>query len=209
MKYKLQIGIITLSLILLSTNLFAQTNEWKTEKTEDGKITVKSKISKRTDEMANEVQLIEYIATTTASIDILKCAQVIKNTSLHKEFLESMSVSKKLENISENEWLIYYYFDAPLFFPDSDCVMKMTYSKNDSENLISFKGIAVPDSLEDKGVNRYTCYTVEYLFKKLGPNKTEITVLEKTIPPSKAPVWMLKRWFPKGPAKMLNQIDVT
>lgn len=209
MKNKVQTGLIILGMIFLNANIFAQTEEWKTEKTKDGKITVQSSISERTDENGNEVQLIEYIATTTVSIDILKCAQVIKETSLHKEFLESMSISKKLENISENEWLIYYYFDAPLFFSDSDCVMKITYSKNDSENLISFKGIAVPDSLEDKGVNRYTFYTVEYLFKKLGPNKTEITVLEKTIPPSKAPVWMLKRWFPKGPAKMLNQIDVT
>ena len=81
MKYKLQIGIITLSLILLSTNLFAQTNEWKTEKTEDGKITVKSKISKRTDEMANEVQLIEYIATTTAYVSMASCISVIKDIS--------------------------------------------------------------------------------------------------------------------------------
>lgn len=201
-----QIGLILLCMIFLSTIILAQTTEWITKKTKDGKITVKSSVSKRTDENGNEVQLIEYVATTTVTIDILKCAQVIKDISFHKEFLENTAVSKKLENISENEWLIYYYFEAPLFFSDSDCVMKMTYRKNDSEDLISFKGVAVPDSLEDKGVKRYTYYTVVYLFKKIEPNKTEITISEKTTPPSKAPAWMVKRWFPKGPAKMLNRI---
>ena len=77
MNSRVQLGLIILGMICLNANVFAQANEWKTEKTKDGEVIVRSRISDRIDESGEAVQLIEYVATTTVSVDIQQCIAVV------------------------------------------------------------------------------------------------------------------------------------
>ena len=205
-KKKVHIGLIILGMIFLNANIFAQTEEWKTEKTKDGQITVSSNISKRADENGDEVQLLEYTATTTASVSMQNCISVIKDVSKHKEFTDD-DISKKIKTISDNEWVVYYYTGAMWPFSDFDCVAKMILSEDETKRTATFTLTAVPSMLEEKKkVDRMTYYNVTYAFEDLGNGKVEITTTGKMSPTMEAPAWMMKKWFPEGPADILRII---
>lgn len=199
---KLTIGII-LSFISLKT--IAQSNDWTTQKTEDGKITVTSKISKRTDHKDGEVQLIEYVATTTANVSMQNCISIMKDVSKHKEILNE-EVSEMLHAISDTEWLIYYYFDAPWPIPNSDCVTKMSFSEDIINKTASFTITAEPSSYEEKDVKRLTYYNVSYTFKDLENGSIEIISTAKLTPAVQAPDWVVKNFFPDGPARYIQRL---
>lgn len=200
-------GIFISVLIFINTNLFAQQTDWRTEKTEDGKITVTSKISKRTDDIEGEVQLIEYIATTTANVSMHNCISVMKDISKHKEILNE-EVSEMVKIISDNEWLIYYYFDAPWPIPNSDCVTKMSFSEDLTNNMATFTITAEPFMYEQKDVKRLTFYNVIYTFKDLGNGNVEMTSTAKLTPVVQAPEWIVREFFPNGPARYLQRLLV-
>jgi hypothetical protein len=198
-------GIIIVISIFVNTNIFAQASDWKTEKSEDGKITVASKISKRTDEESNEVQLIEYAATTIANVSFQNCIAIMKDISNHKAILNE-EISEKLKTLSDNEWLIYYYFDAPWPIPNSDCVSKMNFFEDLNNGTASFTLIAAPSLYEKKDVKRVTYYNVTYTFKDLGEGKVKITSIAKLSPIIQAPDWIVKNFFPDGPARYLQRL---
>lgn len=200
-------GIIILISIFISTNIFAQSTDWKTEKSEDGKITVVSKISKRIDEEANEVQLIEYIATTTANVSMQSCISIMKDISKHKDILNE-SVSEIVRIISDNEWLIYYYFDAPWPLPNSDCVSKMNFSEDLSNGMVTFTLTAEPSMYDKKDVKRLSYYNITYTFKDIGNGKVEMTSTAKLTPVIQAPEWIVREFFPNGPARYLQRLLV-
>ncbi|MFC2151906.1 hypothetical protein ACFLSE_05205 [Bacteroidota bacterium] len=204
-KLSARLGIIIIGLFFLTTNIFAQATDWKTEKTEDGKITVTSKISKRTDENYNEVQLVEYVATTTANVSLQNCISVMKDISKHKEILNE-EVSEMVKIISDNEWLIYYYFDAPWPIPNSDCVTKMNFFEDPSNRLATFTLTAEPSMYDIKDVKRVTYYNVTYVFKDLGDGKIEMTSTAKLSPIIQAPEWIVREFFPNGPARYLERL---
>ncbi|HAF28423.1 MAG TPA: hypothetical protein DCG75_05180 [Bacteroidales bacterium] len=197
--------IVLLNLLFISENVFAQTNDWKTEKTEDGKITVTSKISKRIDDEANEVQLIEYMATTTANVNMQRCISVMKDISKHKEILNE-KVSEIIETLSDNEWLIYYYFDAPWPIPNSDCVSKMNFSEDITNGTATFTLTAESSKYDIKDVKRLTYYNVSYTFKDLGNGKVEMTSTAQLTPVMQAPEWIVREFFPNGPARYLERL---
>jgi hypothetical protein len=87
-------GIITLCILFLSANVLAQTEEWKSAESKDGKIKTKYNISKRIDETGNQVPLIQYTATTTENVSMRRCVELMKDVSKHKEF-QGDDVSKK------------------------------------------------------------------------------------------------------------------
>jgi hypothetical protein len=201
------LAILILIASFTNLNAIAQSTDWKTEKSEDGKIIVTSKISKRIDEDSKEVQLIEYVAKTTAHVSLNKCISVMKDISKHKEILNE-NVSEMLRSISENEWLIYYYFDAPWPIPNSDCVSKMNFSEDLKNGLATFTLTAEPAMYENKDVKRLTYYNLTYTFKDLGNGKVEMTSTAKLTPVVQAPDWIVKNFFPEGPARYLQRLLV-
>ena len=204
MNNRVQLGLILLSLLFLYTDVYAQP-EWEIEKTKDGEVTVRSRISERTNESGEAVQLIEYVATTTVSVDIQQCIAVLKDVSKHKE-IEDYEVSEKVETISDNEWIVYYYTNSPWPMPDNDCVAKMTLSEDKTEGMTTFTVIAAPTMFEQKDVNRMTYYNVSYAFKDLGDGRVELTLDAKMSPTIQAPAWMVRSFFPNGPADILQKI---
>ncbi len=205
MKNKVQIGLIILGLIFLNTDIFARTKGWKTEKSKDGKITAKYKISKRTDKNGDKLPLIEYTSTTIDGISMQNCISLIKDVSKHKEF-EGDDVSKKIKTISENEWIIYYYTKGPGPFPDSDCVLKMTFSEGTTGKIAVFNVTAAPSMFEKTKARRFTYYNYMYTFKDLENGKVEVTLTVKMSPPFKVPLWMVRAAFPDGAFKTLRNI---
>ncbi len=123
----------------------------------------------------------------------------------HKEF-EDYEVSKKVETISDNEWIVYYYTNSPWPMPDNDCVAKMSYTEDD-QGTASFSIIAAPAMFEMKNVDRMTYYEVVYTFKDLGNDKVELMVDAKMSPTIQAPDWMVSSFFPNGPAGILRKIS--
>lgn len=204
MKNTLQTGFFILCMIFKITNILAQTEEWKTAKLDDGKITVQYNISTRTDEKGDEVPLIEYIAKTTDSVSMRKCISLMKDVSKHKEFTGD-NVSEKVQTISENEWVVYYYSNSPWPLPDNDCVQKMTISEDTTEKTALFTFIAAPTMFDKKNVKRITYQDTTYAFKDLGNGKVEVTTTMKITPPMKVPHWMIKANFPGEPAKVVRK----
>ncbi len=44
---------------------------------------------------------------------------------MHKKFYEYTDISEKVKDVSENEWIIYYYYSPPWPIADSDCVSRI------------------------------------------------------------------------------------
>jgi hypothetical protein len=205
MRNKTQKGFLLINLIFLSTNIFGQTKEWKTEKAKDGKTVVKSAISKRTDERGKAVQLIEYIATTTANVSLSNCISVLKDVTKHKIFIDEKETNL-VKAISDSEWIVYYYFNAPWPMADADCVIKMVSSEDPVNTTTTFTLTAAPTLFEKKEVQRITYYNVIYQFKSIGDDKVEMTVSAKISPVVQAPAWLVRGFFPDGPADVLQKI---
>jgi hypothetical protein len=204
MKHTLKTELLMLNSILLSFNILAQDKDWKTAKSDYGKITVNYKISTRTDENGKKVPLIEDMTTTTDSLSMQNCISLMKDVSKHKEFTDDYT-SEKVKTISDNEWVVYYYSKNPWPIANSDCVSKMTFSENMTEKTATFKFTAAPNEFKKGKVKRMTCYNVTYSFKDLGNGKVEITITGKSTPPVKVPLWIIRSAFPGVPVTALRK----
>ena len=204
LKQTVSWGFITACMVFLNTNIFAQTNQWKTAKLDNGKIIVQYNISTRINENGKRVPLIEDSATTTDTLTMQKCIMLMKDVSKHKEF-NGDRVSEKVKTISDHEWIVYYYSNNPWPIADSDCVAKMTFSENTTDKTAVFTSVAAPDEFEKRKVRRMTYYNVTCTFKDLGDGNVEITITAKTSP-VKVPRLLIRSAFPEAPAEALRKI---
>lgn len=200
------IKIVALAfLFFATTDAFTQPKEWKTEKTKDGRVLVKSTISSRIDENRKSVQLIEFIATYMDSLNISMCIDVMKDIKTHKVFWGATS-SEKIKTLSETEWIVYYYFDSPWPAPNYDYVAKMKYSFDSTARKATFSLSAIHTAYEKKDLKRMTYYNVAYVFKEIGMGKVELTTTSSASPVFNAPAWLVSSYFPNGPAGILKRI---
>jgi hypothetical protein len=199
MQNKIQVGVIIMALFLLQANLFSQTNEWETEKTKDGKITVKYRISKRTESTGKEEQLVDYVATSTTTANMKKLISIMKDVSKHKEFM-GQKESIKVKTISENECLVYYFYKGVWPYPSSDIVAKMAFNEDAIKKTATYTLTAAPTMFEDRSVKRLDYYNLSYTFKEFEKDKVEITITAKFTPAVQLPSFIMSTWFPDGPA---------
>jgi len=180
-----------------------QSPEWDEQTSENGQVKITSRIRDIENRSGKEKMLIEYKATAIINNSLNDCIRLMKNIPKHKEFLERTDVSEVVKTISENEWLIYYYYTSPWPLPDSDCVLKMT--QKDMKDMITFIGVSVPDMFELRDVRRMQTNDITYIFKELEPDVVEMTMISKFSPVISAPKWMVNTWFPEGPARVLDR----
>ncbi len=192
-------------ILLLTINVWAQTNTWKTEKTDHGKIIVKSNVSERVDENGNNVPLIEYIAAATDYMNMHNCINIMKDVSRHKEFLD-LKTNEKGKTLSENEWLNYYVFNAPWPFTPSDCVVKVTFSEDLKAQTAVFTLTAAPTLMKSTSMKRFAYYNFTYAFMDIGNGKVEAIVTAKMTPPVNVPLWMLRSSFPRSASDPLQKL---
>lgn len=205
MKISPKTGPIILYGFFLSTNILAQTAEWKTKEIDNGKITVSYRISDRIDGSGDKVPLIEDSSVTIASLDIDDLISLLKDVSRHREFTDD-HISEKTSTISDSEWVVYYYSKNPWPVANSDCVARMTFSENKLEKRAIFRLIAAPAEFRKGDVNRMTHYNVTYTLRELNDGTVEITMTGKASPPMKVPLWLIKSAFPGAPANALRKM---
>ncbi len=206
MGHQIQITAIILFSVLINTSLFAQTKEWKIEKTDDGSVEVKSCISEHKTSTGNTLPLIEYTATTIVRTDIQKCISLMKDIPKHKAFLRDAKESKMVTSLAVNQWIVYYNFNAPWPFSDYDCVTKMELMENDKNSTAIFTLVAAPSLYKKTDEDRLTDYKISYQFKKLADGKVAITIIGRMSPLIKIPLWMLRGTMPDHPAEVLHKI---
>lgn len=197
-------SLLALLLFILGSSYGQE--EWDIEETENGSITVKSRITKQKDENDETFQLVEYEVSTQAEVSYEKCIQLIKDVSMHTQFLDYTEVSERVKYISENQWVIYYYFDAPWPMPNSDGVILIEFRENAEKSNAVFVGEATPDLYEMKDVERTMLNDIRYEFTKVERGLVEIRIISKFSPTTMAPNWLANTYFPGGPTRMVNKI---
>lgn len=202
-KIKFLTGIIVSILILFSAETFAQSGEWKTETTKDKLVTVRSRVSKKTDENGKARQLIEFVATTTSDVDIQSLITLLKRVEKHKEFNDDAE-SKLVNKISENEWIIYYYSNVPWPIADFDAVYRMIMSED--KDAATFTLTTEPTLYEKTKAARLSYSDIKYEFKNLGNGSVKITLSNSTCPTTEVPGWLIRKNFPSGPASIFKKM---
>lgn len=194
------IKYITLTLLLLlSYNAISQNRNWTIEKSDDGISSVKYDLIKEEDGTH-----FYYIAQTTANTTLDKLDVYFSNTENHKQFLERTPITKEIAKISENEWLAYYFFNAPWPLSDSDLVIKINRIKE--ANMLKFIATAVTNDYKTKDVERMKTYKVIYEFEKINESTTKITYNADYIPIGSIPKFLIKTWFPEGPINIVTKL---
>lgn len=182
--------------LLITSNAFSQTRNWTEKTLKDGKTTVKYELVKE-----DEGTHFYYIAQTTANITLDKLDTYFSNTENHKLFLERTPITKQIKKTSDNQWIAYYYFNAPWPLSDSDLVIKITRYKEN--NKLKFVATATTSDYKTKDVERMKTYKVIYEFEKIDESTTKITYNADYIPVGSIPNFLIKTWFPKGPANIV------
>lgn len=179
--------------------MFSQERNWTIEKSKDGKSTVKYELVKE-----DKRTHFYYIAQTTANVSLDDLDSYFSKTANHKFFLESTPKTEEIKKISNNEWLAYYFFDAPWPLPNSDVVLKINRYKADTK--LTFTAIATPNDYKKSDIERMSSYKVIYEFEKINNSTTKITYNADYIPVGSIPQFLIKTWFPEGPIKIVNKL---
>jgi hypothetical protein len=197
--------VLAICMLLFTNRILAQSGGWKTETTKDGKISVKYLISNHTGAKGKEEQLVEYAASTTAKASMTKLISIFKDVSKHKEIMGQES-SYKVKTISDSECIVYYFYKGVWPYPSSDVVARMKFHENETKQTATFTLTADPSLLKDMEVKRLDYYNLTYTFKDLENSKVEITIAAKFTPAVHLPAFLMKTWFPDGPADYLLAI---
>lgn len=198
----LHIAALTL---LIMIPILAQEGNWKTEYSDDGKIKVSYKIYDSLDVNGEEITFIEYTARTKTTASLENCAEVFNNPDMHKKFYEYTEVSEKVKDVTENEWIIYYCYSPPWQIADSDCVSRIKMKTDSVNKKIVFESFSEPNLIEKKDVTRSELNDITFTFEEVNNLEVEIFIKAILIPETPAPKWMMKAWFPDGPAGTLNR----
>lgn len=187
--------------LLISINVSSQTRNWTIEDSKDGKSTVKY-------ELVDEGSRTHfyYIAETTVSTTLDELDSYFSNTENHKNFIESTTTTEKVKQISENEWLAYYFFDAPWPLPNSDVVLKINRTK--TENKLVFTAQAISHDYKKSDTDRMTDYKIIYELERIDNNTTKITYNADYLPYGSIPNFLIKSWFPEGPAGIVSNLGL-
>lgn len=202
-KIFLRSMFVVLCFMCIHTSMLAQSDGWKIGKSDDGKITVQHQFSKRINTNGKEDQVVEYVATTTAPISMAKLVLVLKDVSKHKDFM-GQKTSTLVDMISDNEFVVYYFYEGFWPYPSSDIVAKMLYSEDIVHKTVTFTLTAAPTLVGDKGLKRLDYYNLTYSFKDVGNGNVEIRVRSRFTPAVQMPVFMMNSWFPDGPADYID-----
>lgn len=207
MKKILKTRTILLGMVLFSTYLSAQTNEWKTATSKDGKVMAKYNFSTRINENGEKAPVVETIATTIEHIPIENAVLLMKDISKHKDFRSEKS-SELVETISNNEWIIYYFNGKSLIAPSVDGSYIMTFEEDKKNKTATFTIMTDPTLVKETDASRITYAKEIYSFKELHGDQLEITIKTTVSPGFKVPSVLMKKAFPKKIFENMNKFVV-
>jgi hypothetical protein len=184
------IQTIMLGMICLGVVISAQAKERKTANVGYDNITEEYAISERTNEHGEKVPLIEYSASATVKCSYQSVVSIMKDVANHNKFTNA-DISKKVEALSDSEWVVYYYSKVRLL-TDYDCVAIMTIHEDAVRKSAHFAFTSAPALYRKTGANRITYYMITYEFKDLNNGFLEATMTAKMTPPIKVPPTMTR-----------------
>ncbi len=193
-------SIALVMMLLITFNVSSQERSWTTKTTKDGKTKVRYDIEK-----VDGGSHMYYIAESNVNTSLEDLDAYFSNSENHKNFLENTPKSEEVEKISNNEWLIYYYFDAPWPISDSDVVAKINRVKED--NKIVFTANVTSSDYNKSDTDRLTTYKFIYEFAKIDDKTTKITINADFISIGSVPKFLIRTWFPKGPAEIIRKLE--
>lgn len=197
--------LLLVGAFLLSTAISANASGWETRTSKDGLTTVRSKVSSLKAANGEELPLIEYKGSATASASFAKCLAVLLDVGNHKEIHDDES-SRTVETVSDREWIVHYGLKVPWPLPSSDCVAKMTYTRDTTGKVATIAFTAAPTRWKPTNAKRMSVYDVTYTLRDLGSGRMEISSTGRVSPPFKVPQWMLKAALPGSVSDPLTRI---
>lgn len=198
-------NFLIFGLLNLVFTINAQDKEWINTISKDGTTKVNYTVYYIKDEADKKQQILEYESEITANATLEQCVNAIRNADLHIQFLTDAKQSKLIEQISENEWTVYYYFNAIWPLSDYDSATKVV-QENISENEVKITSVAAVDAYKDNGVGRLQINDAVYTFTKIDKTTTNIKLWVSVQPTIQAPKWLIKTQFPKLPAGIMQKL---
>ena len=201
---KKQIALFTFGLFILTFGANAQNENWTTKVSQVGNTKVQYFISQQDSPKGEPTQTIEYVVSRVLEADIDACLEVLKTPSNYMNIFDFTEKSELIEQISENEWFVYFYIDSPWPLPNQDQVSKFTLESNG--NSATIRSTSTPDKISRTDVTRAIMADFDYFLVKMNDGLLEITIKAKFQPTTAAPHFLINIWFPDGPANMIDRI---
>ena len=111
-------------MLAMHVSLSAQKADWNRKTTRDGRVQVLYKFTESTDEKGKNFNVLEYEASTTAKVSLERCKAVMMNDPKHMEFMEGTERVRRVRDISDREWITYYFLNSRWPMPDADLVTR-------------------------------------------------------------------------------------
>ena len=179
---------------------------WKEKTTKDGEVTVSYRFTEHEDQNGKKYNELEYEAVTRAETDLERCRKVMMDDSKHMAFMEGTEGVKRVKNLSESEWVTYYFLNSRWPMPDSDLVTRYKLEEDASRKQFVLSGSPAPDMYPEGDVPRMKYNQSKFTFTDQGNGIVEITMYSRSIPLVSIPKWLIASWIPNGPADMLHGI---
>lgn len=199
-------GVIVPGLLLLGAGAAGQQPDWKTKDTKDGEVSVSYRFTEQEDQNGKKFNVLEYEAVTRAETDLERCREVMTDDSKHMKFMEGTEGVKRVKNLSEDEWVTYYFLNSRWPMPDSDLVTRYKLEEDASGKHFSLTGSPAPDMYPEGDVPRMKYNQSKFSFTDQGNGIVEIVMYSKSVPLVSVPKWLIASWIPSGPADMLHGI---
>ena len=206
MKPNVKTVLIVLYSLLLSIQTHAQRDDWKQEKTKDGKVTVSYNFAEHKDDKGKKFNVLEFEAVTVAVVNMESCLKVLKDDSRHKDFMDDAEHTERIRDLSEDEWLSYYLLKKRWPMPVSDVVTRYKLEADSENSSYTLTGIPAPDMYPDQGIERMRHSYSTYTLRDLGNGLTEVMMYSSSVPLASIPKMLLATWIPNGPAGIVNGI---
>ena len=199
-------NFLALILFFAIQSIYAQEEEWKTKVTNDGLVVVKYRVYNQVDQDGDKSQVIEYEAVTNAKAGMADCVSIMKIEACHKEVMEGTEEARRIKDLPGGEWVTYYYYKPPWPMPAADIITRYKLEEDPDQGWAILTGTPAPDMYPAQEVPRMEHNHTKYTFTDLGEGEVEIVMYSWSIPLISAPKWLIKTWFPEGPADMVRGI---
>lgn len=191
---------------LLSLNFFgfSQEKNWTVDKSKDGNVTVKSRIEEGKNKSGDDIKIMYYVVEKVGKLTLGQAEKYLRNSANYKFILESTIESREIKKISEDEWQMYLFFDAIWPMPKSDCVQQVVFERS-GKNGFKIKAEVISAPGFKTGVERVSIYSTLYEVEKINEKEIKLVLTVTSSPVINPPKFLIKPWFPKGPAGMVTR----
>jgi hypothetical protein len=206
MKIRRIKGFAVLAILWINSDIIAQGEGWEKEITKDGRVEVSYIFTEGVDEKGKKYNVLEYVASTKASVSLESCRAVLECDSLHMAFMDGTEHVRRIADLPGGEWVTYYFYNSPWPMPDADVITRYRPEEETSGKRFILTGTPAPEMYPAQEVPRMKHNYTKYTITDLGDSTVEVVMYSKSIPLVSVPKWVIATWIPDGPAGMLNGI---